>query len=159
MTAIFAQERLIDDSQQRQQPSHQRKFKSQSHTENQHHKVIDIRIERQNVLDFRTQLIGREETECQRIYHKVSHKHPDKEHTGSYGQGFPDSFPLIRIKGRIDKTPDLKENIGHSRHYRHPESCRHMYKERSCQIDIDKLHLKLLRKKFISQIEFLTDKA
>ena len=159
MTAIFAQERLIDYSQQRQQPSHQRKFKSQPHTENQHHKVIDIRIERQNILDFRTQLIGRKETERQRIYHKVPHKHTDKEHTGSYGQCFPHSFPFIRIKGRIDKTPDLKEDIRHSCHYRHPEGCRHMYKERSCQIDIDKRHLKLLRKEFISQIEFLTDKA
>ena len=51
----------------------------------------------------------------------------------------------------------FKKDIRHSRHHRHPKCCRHVNKERSSQVDIDQLHIKLLCEEVIGQIKCFTD--
>ena len=66
-------------------------------------KIVDIRIERQDILHFRTQLISRKETESQRINHKVAQQYTDEEHQCSDSQCFTHALSLIRIRAGLMK--------------------------------------------------------
>ena len=77
--------------------------------------------------------------------------------TSADGQGFADSFPFIRVKGRTDETPYLEKQIRCGSDYRHPESGGHVDKKRCCQIDIYQLDFKLTGKEVIGKVECLSD--
>ena len=155
MTAVFPQKGLVHQSQQGKQPCHQRQFECQSHAKHQHHEIVDVRVQGNLILDGCAQLISGKETQCQRIDHKIPQQHTDKEHHRTYTQRFPHPFTLVWIECRAYKAPDFIENIRSSRYHRHPESGRHVDKERCGKINIDELHMKLLGKEFILQVQSL----
>ena len=155
MTAVFPQKGLVHQSQQGKQPCHQRQFECQSHAKHQHHEIVDVRVQGNLILDGCAQLISGKETQCQRIDHKIPQQHTDEEHHRTYTQRFPHPFTLVWIECRAYKAPDFIEKIRSSRYHRHPESSRHVDKERCGKIDIDELHMKLLGKEFILQIQSL----
>ena len=49
----------------------------------------------------------------------------------------------------------VRVSVSYTHLHRHPESGRHVDKERCGKIDIDELHMKLLGKEFILQVQSL----